>query len=51
MKATAGLCYLIAFYFARKNDLLKIENQTDEKEIDKRKESSEKIETNKETSC
>ena len=57
MKATAGLCYLIASYFARKNDLLKIESDidyisdVDREEMDERKDSlSSSHEINKETS-
>ena len=30
MKATAGLCYLAASYFAKKNDALKIKSERNE---------------------
>ena len=48
MKVLAGLCYLVAAYFARKNDLLKME--TEGMHEGHRKYTSEKDDMNKETS-
>ena len=48
MKVIAGLCYLVAAYFARKLDILKMETEGINK--DSRKYTSEKDDMNKETS-
>ena len=48
MKVLAGLCYLVAAYFARKHDIFKMENEGINE--DHQKFTSEQDDMNKETS-